>query len=66
MMDRENQASDDVLLWELDMERSYEDSAFFLDELNLELQATGQQEIDQQVELMYDDYLAALFRAFRG
>lgn len=66
MMDRENQASNDVLLWELDMERSYEDSAFFLDELNLELQATGQQEIDQQVELMYDDYLAALFRAFRG
>jgi len=66
MMDREDQASNDVLLWELDMERSYEDSAFFLDELNLELQATGQQEIDQQVELMYDDYLAALFRAFRG
>jgi hypothetical protein len=66
MMDREDQASNDVLLWELDMERSYEDSAFFLDELNLELQATGQQEIDQQVELMYDDYLAALFRAIRG
>jgi hypothetical protein len=56
----------DTFMWELDMERGYEDEAFFLDEINLELQALGQQEITEQVELMYDEYLAALFRAFRG
>ena len=61
-----DQLANDVLLWELDMERRYEDDTFFLDQVNMELQECAEQEIDAQTELEYDQYLAEMFRLFRA
>ena len=65
MYDQE-QLAQDTLLWELDMERQYEDHAFFLDQVNQELQIVGQEALDAEIEQQYDEYLAALLREFRG
>jgi hypothetical protein len=62
----QEQLAHDTLLWELDMERQYEDHAFFLDQVNQELQIVGQAALDAEVEQQYDEYLAALLREFRG
>ena len=51
-------------LFELDMERQYEDSAFELDSVNLDLQAESQQQISVQQELAYDHYLAEIMRIY--
>ena len=64
MFDYEDQLADDVLMYELDMERFYEDEAFTLDEINAELQEVAQDLQAQEVEQAYDDMLASLFRSY--
>lgn len=51
-------------LFELDMERQYEDSSFALDTVNCDLQCASQELVSAQVELVYDEYLAAIMRLY--
>lgn len=51
-------------LFELDMERQYEDDSFVQDEVNQELQQITESQIDDEVEAAYDEYLAEMFRLY--
>lgn len=49
-------------LFQLDMERQYEDPSFELDSVNGDLQQAGQEVLAAQIELAYDEYLAAIMQ----
>ena len=51
-------------LFELDMERQYEDESFALDEVNVRLQEVSNELMDEELELAYDDYMKAIMRAY--
>ena len=51
-------------LFELDMERMYEDDSFSLDQANRELQELGVEQMDQLVEAAYDEYLDAMMSLY--
>ena len=51
-------------LYELDMERQYEDQSFILDEINLELQATTEESTEAAIEAVYDEFLDEMLRLY--
>lgn len=52
----------DQELFEMDMERQYEDSSFKLDGINLDLQCICQQKIIDQQQFVFDEYQAEMQR----
>jgi hypothetical protein len=54
----------DQELFELDMERMYEDDSFTLDEANRELQEATAELAEEELEAVYDEYMTALMRHF--
>ena len=51
-------------LYELDMERQYEDQSFILDEINLELQAATERMVEDAIEAAYDEFLDEMMRLY--
>lgn len=54
----------DQELFELDMERMYEDDSFTLDEANRELQEASAELMEAELEAVYDEYLTVMMRNF--
>lgn len=51
-------------LFELDMERMYEDNSFTLDQANLELQEAADEQVALEIEAVYDEYLDEMMRLY--
>lgn len=54
----------DRAMFEVDMERMYEDSSFSLDEINGLLQSIGQEMQAEAVEAAYDEMLDSIMRLY--
>lgn len=54
----------DQQLFELDMERQYEDDSFVLDPINSELQLVSSQRLEQHIDDLYSDWLASMTEKF--
>jgi len=64
MYDFQEQLANEMLMYELDMERMYEDETFELDMLNAELQLASQELQDAEVEQAYDEMMASWLRMY--
>lgn len=53
-------------LFELDMERQYEDESFALDQVNLELQQATQEHMDAAIEAAYDEYVDEIMSMYHN
>jgi hypothetical protein len=60
----EEQLANEMLMYELDMERMYEDETFELDMVNAELQLASQELQDADVEQAYDEMMASWLRMY--
>jgi hypothetical protein len=64
MYDFQEQLANEMLMYELDMERMYEDETFELDMANAELQLASQELQDAEVEQAYDEMMASWLRMY--
>jgi hypothetical protein len=64
MYDLQEQLANEMLMYELDMERMYEDETFELDMVNAELQLASQELQDAEVEQAYDEMMASWLRMY--
>ncbi len=64
MYDFQEQLANEMLMYELDMERMYEDETFELDMVNAELQLASQELQDAEVEQAYDEMMASWLRMY--
>lgn len=64
MYDFQEQLANELLMYELDMERMYEDETFELDMVNAELQLASQELQDADVEQAYDEMMASWLRMY--
>jgi hypothetical protein len=62
MYDFQEQLANEMLMYELDMERMHEDESFWIDEVNAELQAAAQELQAADIEQAYDEMLASWMR----
>lgn len=53
-------------LFELDMERQYEDNSFQFDSVNCDLQCAAQDLVSAEIEAAYDEYLAEMMRLYNN
>ena len=60
----EEQLANEMLMYELDMERMYEDETFELDMVNAELQLASHELQDADVEQAYDEMMASWLRMY--
>ena len=54
----------DRVMYELDMERMYEDESFTLDEANRLLQEETAVQLEEATELAYDEYLQSILSRY--
>jgi hypothetical protein len=64
MYDFQEQLANEMLMYELDMERMYEDETFELDMVNAELQLASHELQDAEVEQAYDEMMASWLRMY--
>ena len=60
----EEQLANEMLMYELDMERMYEDETFELDMVNAELQEAAQDLQEEEAEQAYDEMMASWLRMY--
>jgi hypothetical protein len=64
MIEYEDELANDMLMYELDMERMYEDETFTLDMINAELQEAAQDLQEEEAEQAYDEMMASWLRMY--
>jgi hypothetical protein len=64
MYDFQEQLANEILMYELDMERMYEDETFELDMVNAELQLASQELQEEEAEQAYDEMMASWLRMY--
>jgi len=64
MYDFQEQLANEMLMYELDMERMYEDETFELDMANAELQEAAQDLQEEEVEQAYDEMMFSILRLY--